>query len=479
MKPRRLFVPTVKLAVPALTALALLLALPKAWPQGLGGQAPAGLVSQDQLKAAQAEADKLRSAVKAAQDKAASAEAAALKADERARLAAQTKPAGVPPEQLDALRKERDAARTQRDTALAEAEALQTQIKQAQAEQRRGASAAKNDGALRTDRDRLKRDNQAQQERISTLQAELADKDKALLAARQAQRAAQAAANTPAPSPTRAAPAVAAPAPAAAATLPTDGTELVVASCGAACPSFVLIPNPGATVLGTGAEAITARFNYRFAMAKTEVTLGQYWAFMKDSKYQPVKTDYTYCNWNDAANAKDDRLPVDCVNTQDAQAYARWFTERYGKQLGVRLESIGLPTELEWEFSARGGRNTQAYLWADDASKAETCRHAHTANCPRGVLPVGGRLPNGFGLDDMIGNVWEWTATDWREDRKSMEANLRDHANDSTGVSAARAVLGPSFGSDGDWLRLASRYRYSPGIRSSFIGFRLVARIAP
>ena len=95
MKPRRPFVPTVKLAVPALTALALLLALPKAWPQGLGGQAPAGLVSQDQLKAAQAEADRLRSAVKAAQDKAASAEAAALKADERARLATQSKPAGA------------------------------------------------------------------------------------------------------------------------------------------------------------------------------------------------------------------------------------------------------------------------------------------------------------------------------------------------------------------------------------------------
>ena len=485
MRPHRAVVP-VNPNTPAATALALalLLALPTAWPQGLGGQAPAGLVSQDQLKAAQAEADKLRSALKAAQDKATAAqdkttaaEAAAAKADERARQAAQSKPAGVPPEQLDALRKERDAARAQRDAALADAEGLQTLLKQAQADLKRGATAAKDDSALRTDRDRLKRDNQAQQERIGVLQADLADKDKALLAARQAQRVAKAAA--PASAPTQAAPAIAAPAPSARATPLADGTELAVAGCGAACPSFVLIPNPGATVIGSGAEAITARFNYRFAMGKTEVTLGQYKVFMKDSNYQPVKTDNTLCNWNDAAYAKDDSHPVRCVNTQDAQAYARWFTAKYGNQLGLRLESIGLPTELEWEFSARGGRNTQAYLWADDASKAETCRHAHTANCPLGVLPVGGRLPNGFGLDDMIGNVWEWTATDWREDRKSIEANLRDHANDSTGVSAARAVRGPSFGSDGDWLRLASRYRYSPGIRSSFIGFRLVARIAP
>ena len=488
MKPRRPFVPTVKLAVPALTALALLLALPRAWPQGLGGQAPAGLVSQDQLKAAQAEADKLRSALKAAQDKATAAETAAAKADERTRQAAQSKPAGVPPEQVDALRKERDAARAQRDTALADAEGLQAQLKQAQADLKRGAAATKDDSALRTERDRLKRDIQAQQERIGVLQA---DKDKALLAARQAQRAALAAASSvaplPAPSPApssasiQAAPATVTPAPSTTPTLPADGSTLTVAGCGAACPSFVLIPNPGPTVLGTGAEAITARFNYRFAMAKTEVTLGQYRAFWAapDRNYQPVKTDNTYCNWDDKEWALDDRHPVRCVNTQDAQAYARWFARRHAAQLGLRIDSIGLPTELEWEFSARGGRYTQQYLWADDASKAETCRHAQTHECPGDVLPVGGRLKNGYGLDDMIGNVWEWTATDWRDERKSMEANARDHGNDSTGVSAARAVRGASFGNNGIWLRLAYRDRFTPGFRIFNIGFRLVARIAP
>ena len=143
-----------------------------------------------------------------------------------------------------------------------------------------------------------------------------------------------------------------------------------------------------------------------------------------------------------------------CVNTQDAQAYARWFTKRHGAQLGLRIDNIGLPTELEWEISARGGRYTQQYLWADDASKAETCRHAHTTNCPGDMLPVGGRLKNGYGLDDMIGNVWEWTATDWRDDRKSMEANPRDHGNDSTGVSAARAVRGAFIYYDDFRLRL-------------------------
>ena len=476
MNPHRPKAPATP-ATPTLTllALALLLALPNAWPVDLGGQAPSGMVSQDQLKAAQAEADKLRRALKAAQDKATAAEAAAQKADERARQAAQSKPAGVPPEQLDALRKERDAA-------LADAETVQAQFKQAQADLKRGATAARDDSALRAERDRLKRDNQAQQERIGALQTELADRDKALLAARQAQRPAHAAAAVPAPAPAQtAAPAVPAPAPAATAPLPADGSTLTVAGCGAACPSFALIPNPGATVLGSGDEAITARFNFRFATARTEVTLGQYKAFWAapDRNYQPVKTTDTHCNWDDKEYTKDDRHPVRCVNTQDAQAYARWFAKRYASQLGVRIESIGLPTELEWEFSARGGRYTQQYLWADDASKAETCRHAHTNNCTGGVLPVGGRLKNGYGLDDMIGNVWEWTATDWRDDRKSMEANHRDHGNDSTGVSAARAVRGASFNSVVDRLRLAFRAGFTPGVRFYYIGFRLVARIAP
>ena len=148
--------------------------------------------------------------------------------------------------------------------------------------------------------------------------------------------------------------------------------------------------------------------------------------------------------------------------------------------MGLRIDSIGLPTELEWEFSARGGRYTQQYLWADDASKAETCRHAQSQRCPGYVLPVGSRLKNGYGLDDMIGNVWEWTATDWRDDRKSMEANARDHGNDSTGVSAARAVRGASiYNHVDDYLRLAFRSLYNPGFRFYGIGFRLVARIAP
>lgn len=174
-------------------------------------------------------------------------------------------------------------------------------------------------------------------------------------------------------------------------------------------------------------------------MAKTEVTLGRWKAFWNatDRNYNPVKTDSTHCNWNDAQFAKIDSHPVRCVNVADAQAYTRWFAARYQNQLGFKVQSIGLPSELEWEYSARGVRLTQAYLWAENASKAEICRHAQTADFPGDVLPVDGRLPNGYGLHDMIGNVWEWTATPWNDQRSSMAANTQD----PTGVSAPRAAV--------------------------------------
>ncbi len=116
-------------------------------------------------------------------------------------------------------------------------------------------------------------------------------------------------------------------------------------------------------------------------MAKTAVTLGQYRAFWAapDRNYQPVKTSDSHCNWNDVAYAKDDRHPVRCVNVQDAQAYARWFAKRHAAQLRVRIDSIDLPTDLEWEFNARSGRYTEPCLWPDGAGKVEACRDAQTA----------------------------------------------------------------------------------------------------
>jgi formylglycine-generating enzyme required for sulfatase activity len=108
------------------------------------------------------------------------------------------------------------------------------------------------------------------------------------------------------------------------------------------------------------------------------------------------------------------RHPVLHVAYDDAVAYAGWA----GKEL---------PTEAEWELAARGGLEGAVYAWGDEFAP----RGRQMANTWQGAFPwenlvvdgyeatapVGRFPPNGYGLYDIIGNVWEWT-TDWYEDRR-------------------------------------------------------------
>jgi formylglycine-generating enzyme required for sulfatase activity len=171
-------------------------------------------------------------------------------------------------------------------------------------------------------------------------------------------------------------------------------------------------------------------------------------------------------------------LPVVHVAYEDALAYAHWL----GRDL---------PTEAEWEYAARGGIEGARYAWGDAAPDAGGPR----ANTWQGMFPlqdnggdgfkasaspVGCYAPNGYGLYDMAGNVWQWTKDVWRPG-----LDVRAEAPDTAAFdprdpnAPQRVIKGGSFlCADNYCLRYrpAARTAAAAGDGASHIGFRTVLR---
>jgi sulfatase modifying factor 1 len=116
--------------------------------------------------------------------------------------------------------------------------------------------------------------------------------------------------------------------------------------------------------------------------------------------------DWQHAEGPDSTVAGRHRHPVTHIAAEDAEAYATWA----GK---------ALPTEAEWEFAARGGLDGAVFAWGDEfAPRGRSMANAWQGEFPwqnlrtdgyEGTSPVGSFDPNGYGLYDMTGNVWEWT----------------------------------------------------------------------
>lgn len=153
--------------------------------------------------------------------------------------------------------------------------------------------------------------------------------------------------------------------------------------------------------------------------------------------------------------------PVIRVNWFEAECYCQWLSRVTGKP-------YRLPTEVEWEKAARGGLQGKAHPWGDE----EPHGHAHFGERVyawepnmRGIQTkrVGSYPPNGYGLYDMAGNVWEWCA-DWYAPYVSGERQRR---------GIYKVARGGSWASDADALRCAYRMNFSPSYRDYYIGFRV------
>ena len=169
-----------------------------------------------------------------------------------------------------------------------------------------------------------------------------------------------------------------------------------------------------------------------------------------------------------------EHYPVVHIAFEDAQAYAAWKGQR-------------LPTEAEFEYAARGGLRDARYAWGDELVpegnyKANTWQGLFPVQNTeedgyQGLAPVGGYEPNPYGIHDLIGNVWEWTATLYYPSHKaSGNASEQGYDPSQPGLEV-RVIKGGSFLCAPNYCqryRPAARHAQDIGLGAGHIGFRTV-----
>ena len=223
---------------------------------------------------------------------------------------------------------------------------------------------------------------------------------------------------------------------------------------------------------GLSAERPVRQLTVRgFAISKTEVTFEQWDACQADGAC-PQASDH---GWGRG------QRPVIGVSWQGAQRYVQWLSARTGKP-------YRLPSEVEWEYAARAGSVTR-YSWGDGAEWV--CNHANVLDaqgreahpkwnwsvvCDDGhpaTAPVASYQPNAWGLYDLAGNVWEWTADCWHPDYTGAPLGSAPWLAEQAGDCTRRVNRGGGWGNNPRTMRSSTRDADAVDGSGDALGFRV------
>jgi gliding motility-associated lipoprotein GldK len=210
--------------------------------------------------------------------------------------------------------------------------------------------------------------------------------------------------------------------------------------------------------------------------------------FMRDFTYaynEPISTMYYW-------HPKYDEYPVVGVNWKQARAFAHWRTVHLNSFYAINGENgvtaFRLPTEYEWEYAARAGRDQTMYPWGGPyVRNAKGCSLANFKpgrgdyGADGGVYPirVASYFPNDFGLYDMSGNVAEWTVTSFAESAHlfthDLNSDYQYDAKDEDGETLKRKVVrGGSWKDIAHYIQNGTRSYEFQDTANSYTGFRTV-----
>ena len=171
--------------------------------------------------------------------------------------------------------------------------------------------------------------------------------------------------------------------------------------------------------------------------------------------------------YNPSRSGKGGHYPVERVSWNHAQQFIR----RLNQMARARFR---LPTEAEWEFAARSGGKREKYAGGSNVGDLAWYR----ANSGSSSHPVGQKAPNGLGLHDMSGNVWEWSQDWYDSDYYTREKSEPVWNPQGPDIGDSRVLRGGGWGGVFQGCRAAIRYSNAPDNRDSYLGFRLARSVA-